>query len=103
MSTDHLPSAQERERLWMREQIGRIAEMSETITNLYQNIAVLARLAKVTPAKMVKTLREPATMAFLMNCMQEEQKLNEKLKSPSAETSAAIEQLTIKDNEEKSN
>src|SRR5438105_1345197 len=96
MSTDHKLRKTAQERLWVREQISQLGEMRATIENVYQNLAVLARLAGVSPGDMVKEVRNTTVnYAFLIECMKEEQRLNAEAQQVKETASLEVETPTI--------
>jgi len=82
----HKLSETQKERLWIREQISQIPELRQTMDNIYQNLAVLARKAGISPEEMVKEVRNTApNYSFLIGCVKEEQRLNEEAQKQAEE------------------
>jgi hypothetical protein len=93
MSQDHQLSKEQREKLWMREQLNQIPEMRAAIDNLWQHIAFLARKAKITPKALVKETKDfTANYTFLKECVDEERKLQEPKPDPFAKVSEETKQ-----------
>lgn len=99
---DRQPSKEESERAWMRAQVAQIPDLRQALDNLFQHIAVIARLSrfpKITPQRLVKEIgNRKANYEFLIACMQEETRINAAAQAEAQKNADQLQSLTLKDN-----
>ncbi len=96
---DHSLSKQEKERLWLREQASQVPALRSSIDSLWQHIAFLAAQAKIKPKDLVKSVRDTeASYKYLMDCVKEEQSLQQSLQKKANKLTASPEAKETHDN-----